>query len=92
MLFRSDVIADGIAASLEELLQAARGKQARTKGAPGSKATPQPKDFPDSNARSSNGGPRPILPTGRTRPSRGPAADMRAKRERGSRPVRKPRS
>ena len=87
-----DVIADGIAASLEELLQAARGKQARTKGAPGSKATPQPKDFPDSNARSSNGGPRPILPTGRTRPSRGPAADMRAKRERGSRPVRKPRS
>jgi WS/DGAT/MGAT family acyltransferase len=99
-----DVIADGIAASLEELLQAARGKQARTKGAPGSKeapqpkeppqskATPQAKDFPDSNARSSNGGPRPILPTGRTRPSRGPAADMRAKRERGSRPVRKPRS
>ena len=85
-----DVIADGIAASLEELLAAARSKQGRPKGAPESKRTPQAHDFAGSQPRSSNGGPRPILPTGRSRPSRGPAADMRAKRERGSRPARKP--
>ena len=99
-----DVIADGIAASLQELLQAARDKQARPKEAPQAEESPQAeetpqaeespqaKEFPGSQPRGSNGGPRPILPTGRTRPSGGPAADMRAKRERGSRPARKPRT
>jgi diacylglycerol O-acyltransferase len=91
-----DVIADGIAASLQELLAAARSKQGRPKVVPRSKQTPQSKRTPQANeftgseSRRSNGGPRPILPTGRSRPSRGPAADMRAKRERGSRPARKP--
>jgi diacylglycerol O-acyltransferase len=90
-----DVIADGIAASLEELLQAARGKQPRSKGTPlaeavpRTKPAPQARDTPGSAPRSSNGVPRPILPKARSRPSRGPAADMRAKRERGSRPARK---
>jgi diacylglycerol O-acyltransferase len=69
----------------------------RSKQTPPAQPTPQPKrppaqDFSGSRPPSSNGGPRPILPSGRARPSRGPAADMRAKRERGSRPARKPRS
>jgi WS/DGAT/MGAT family acyltransferase len=90
-----DVIADGIAASLEELLAAARSRHGRPNGVrhanetPRPKATPQANDFAGSEPRSSNGGPRPILPTGRSRPARGPAADMRAKRERGSQPAPK---
>ena len=36
-----------------------------------------------------NRGPAPIVPKGRARSARGPAADMRAKRERGARPTRK---
>ncbi len=75
-----DLIAEGIEASLQELLDAARGKPARASATRQSAA-----------AGTANGGPAPIVPSGHTRPSRGPAADMRAKRERarGDRPVRK---
>jgi hypothetical protein len=63
-----DVIADGIDASLRELLKAAA--RARPTGAPtGSR-----------NGSPGNGAPSPILPTASTRRGRGPAADMRAKR------------
>jgi WS/DGAT/MGAT family acyltransferase len=79
-----DLIAEGIAASLQELLTVARGGPARTRvgAAPSRPAA----------ANSTNGsgtGPAPIVPKSHTRPKRGPAADMRAKRERGSRPARK---
>jgi diacylglycerol O-acyltransferase / wax synthase len=70
------LFAEGIKASLHELLQAARGKSARqpARGAA---------------APASNGGPAPIVPAEHARPKRGPAADMRAKRVRGARPERK---
>ncbi len=61
------LIAEGIEASLGELLQAARGKAAR---APARRT----------GATSPNGGPAPIIPAGRRRAKQGPAADMRAKR------------
>ncbi len=83
-----DLIADGIAASLAELLGVARGQRPRT-----------PRRSPTSgNGSSGRAGappagakPAPIVPKSRARASRGPAADMRAKRERGSRPARKRR-
>jgi diacylglycerol O-acyltransferase / wax synthase len=71
-----DVIADGLEASLQELLAAARGKPLRS-------VRRQRATAP------SNGGPTPLIPPGRPRAKRGPAADMRAKRTRGSRPQRK---
>ncbi len=81
-----DLIADGIAASLAELLDVARGntprKRRTTKPAKAKAAGQEP-------ASPSNGGPAPIVPAAHARPKRGPAADMRAKRERGSRPARK---
>jgi diacylglycerol O-acyltransferase len=64
------LIAEGIEASLEELLRAARGKAT---GAPAQR----------SSGSSANGGPAPIIPPARARATRGPAADMRAKRARG---------
>jgi WS/DGAT/MGAT family acyltransferase len=70
------LIAEGIEASLHELLQAARG---RSGSRPAHHAP----------AAATNGGPTPILPPSHARPKRGPAADMRAKRTRGSRPERK---
>ena len=80
-----DLIADGIAASLAELLEIARGgKPKRAARAAGAKKAPKPE---------SNGGaadePVPIVPAAHGRPQRGPAADMRAKRQRGSQPARK---
>jgi hypothetical protein len=69
------MLAEGIEASLQELLGAARGKTAPRPARPVAGPT--------------NGGPAPILPAAHARPTRGPAADMRAKRERGSRPQRK---
>jgi WS/DGAT/MGAT family acyltransferase len=82
-----DMIADGIAASLAELLDVARGNDAprrrRTKKPAVAKADGQESGSP------SNGGPAPIVPSAHARPKRGPAADMRAKRQRGSRPARK---
>jgi len=72
-----DVIAEGLDASLQELLAAARGKPLRSVPRRQRSSTP------------TNGGPTPLIPPGRPRAKRGPAADMRAKRARGSRPQRK---
>jgi WS/DGAT/MGAT family acyltransferase len=66
-----DVIADGLDASLHELLDAARGK-------------PRRKSTRTTESSKSNGGPVPILPRG-GRPKRGPAADMRKRGRQGSR-------
>src|SRR5262249_45259187 len=79
-----EVVADGIESSLAELLEAARAKRGRAAFTNG--RTGKPKAAPE---RQSNGGPAPILPSGHGRTKRGPAADMRAKRSRGSRPARK---
>jgi diacylglycerol O-acyltransferase / wax synthase len=81
-----DMIADGIAASLAELLDVVRGnapRRRRPKKPAPAKAAGQESGSP------SNGGPAPIVPAVHARPKRGPAADMRAKRQRGSRPERK---
>jgi diacylglycerol O-acyltransferase len=69
-----DVIADGIDASLAELLDAAR---ARTASNGGEKSR-------NGGQKARNGGPTQILPTAGTRPRQGPAADMRAKRAKRS--------
>jgi diacylglycerol O-acyltransferase / wax synthase len=73
-----DLVAEGIEDALQELLVAARERsgvapRAEVRSGPGN----------------SNGGPVPIVPSDHGRPKRGPAADMRAKRTRGSRPARK---
>jgi WS/DGAT/MGAT family acyltransferase len=75
-----EVVADGIAASLAELLAAARG------GRPG--PGPAAANGNGAPAASANGRPAPIVPPDHGRSKRGPAADMRAKRERGSPPAR----
>jgi diacylglycerol O-acyltransferase / wax synthase len=70
-----DLIADGIEASLEQLLAAARGaRPARTARRVPTAGEPAPSQ---------------IIPSTRQRAQRGPAADMRAKRTRGARPERK---
>ncbi len=83
-----DVVADGIEASLAELLAAARarrGGRGRAAAAANGAGTPAA-DLPAVES----GGPAPIVPTDHARRAkRGPAADMRAKRERGARPARK---
>jgi hypothetical protein len=79
-----DVVADGIEASLAELLAAARGRHPRRAPA-ASNGDGSASAAPASGA----GGPAPIVPAEHGRPKRGPAADMRAKRERGARPPRK---
>ena len=86
-----EVVADGIEASLAELLAAARGRRgeaggvARTRSRPTASGT-APADTPAVE----DGEPAPIIPADHARRTkRGPAADMRAKRERGSRPARK---
>ena len=61
-----DVIADGIDASLRELLEAVPHERPPARRSSGGSAR--------------NGGPAPILPSAAARPTRGPAADMRAKR------------
>jgi diacylglycerol O-acyltransferase / wax synthase len=81
-----EVVADGIEASLAELLAAARGRRpspaapAAVSNGIASAATPD-------NGRG-NGGPAPIVPAAHGRPKQGPAADMRARRQRGSRSAR----
>jgi diacylglycerol O-acyltransferase / wax synthase len=62
-----DVIAEGIAESLAELLRAARAKDSLP---------------PRQPASTGNGTPVQILPTAAARPKHGPATDMRAKRGR----------
>jgi WS/DGAT/MGAT family acyltransferase len=77
-----DVIADGLDAALDELLEVARGK-ARSSGNGGTLRLANGSSQP-------NGGPVSILPKPGARPKRGPAADMRAKRtqRRGPAPER----
>jgi hypothetical protein len=82
-----ELITEGIEASLQELLAVARGgKPSRPRSASksGQNAAERLASAPSPLAR-----PAPIVPSTHARPKRGPAADMRAKRERGSRPARK---
>ncbi len=72
-----DIVARGIQEALDELLAAARTRS----GAPAASSTPK--------EASPNGHSRPILPTTHSRPKSGPAADMRAKRTRSRRSVRR---
>jgi diacylglycerol O-acyltransferase / wax synthase len=78
-----DVIADGIEASLAELLATARAQS----------SPPVPAPERETSSESTNGqgtgAPAQIVPSGHGRAKHGPAADMRAKRTRGSRPERK---
>jgi diacylglycerol O-acyltransferase len=90
-----DLVAEGIEASLAQLLEAARevsGAGPRpTAPATAEHARPSapPNGAPKrSSSTAANGGPMPIVPPDHGRAKRGPAADMRAKRERGSRPSR----
>ena len=73
-----DLIAEGIDASLQELLQAARGKSPRAPARPSAEG--------NGGSAEGNGGPATIIPAARQRAKHGPAADMRAKRTRGPRP------
>jgi WS/DGAT/MGAT family acyltransferase len=96
-----DVIAEGISASLAELLAVARGeKSSRRKPASPGKRAPSGRaattKAPRANGNGSaahagngsgksaaeKGSPARILPEAHGRPTRGPAADMRAKRQR----------
>jgi WS/DGAT/MGAT family acyltransferase len=88
-----DVIADGIDASLRELLEAAPRLRPRAASA-GRAAEPsgparESRSRHDGNGNGRNGGPTPILPRPSARPKSGPAADMRAKRARRSGQTRK---
>jgi diacylglycerol O-acyltransferase / wax synthase len=81
-----DVIADGIDASLGELLDAAAAhaqahSAAGNGGATGARAA---KAAGSTSVGARNGGPKQILPSAGTRPRQGPAADMRAKRAKRS--------
>jgi diacylglycerol O-acyltransferase len=74
-----DIIAEGIEASLAELLEIARQKRGHTSA----DTTPAAARADERTADA-----RPILPTGRSRPNRGPAADMRSGRARARRRTR----
>jgi diacylglycerol O-acyltransferase / wax synthase len=80
-----DVVAEGIETALAELLAAARGGAPHRAAAAANGGTA---GRDRSHQNGSNGGPAPIVPA-HGRAKRGPAADMRAKRERGSRPARR---
>jgi len=71
-----ELIAAGIEDAIEELLAAA----AQGKGPRGSGSVAR-----QGAVRATEPAPRPVLPSGRSRRGRGPAADMRAKRARGQR-------
>ena len=79
------VVADGIETALAELLAAARGGGPRRAAASANGGTAV---AGRDHTNGSNGGPAPIVPV-HGRAKRGPAADMRAKRERGSRSARR---
>jgi WS/DGAT/MGAT family acyltransferase len=84
-----DVIADGLEATLAELLAAARGED-RAPAARAARVNGGSQSKRASAGGEQNGGPAPIMPKGASRSKHGPAADMRAaKRQRGSRPARK---
>jgi diacylglycerol O-acyltransferase len=84
-----DLVAEGIKASLAELLAAARGGKSPRAATPSTNGAP-PADAQAQNGSNGAGTPAPIVPA-HGRAKRGPAADMRAKRERGSRPPRRRR-
>ena len=84
-----DVIAEGIAVALDELLTAARGEPVKQSRATTRSSAPKASNGSKPKPARSNGGPAPIIPTEHGRAKHGPAADMRAKRQRGSRPARK---
>jgi diacylglycerol O-acyltransferase / wax synthase len=86
-----DLIAEGIDASLQELLVAARTKSTRGTRSPAAPAPAKASANGHEDAEIPNGGSASIIPSARSRPTHGPAADMRAKRARGDRPPRKPR-
>jgi WS/DGAT/MGAT family acyltransferase len=73
-----DAIAEGIRESLDELLEAARDRSSRKPAASNGKDDASGEREPDRKPAS-------ILPVQGTRPKRGPAADMRAKRTRSRR-------
>jgi diacylglycerol O-acyltransferase / wax synthase len=79
-----DLVTEGIEASVAELLAAARARRP----APSAVTDGESTAAAASNG-SGKGAPAPIVPPDHGRPKHGPAADMRAKRERGSRPARK---
>ena len=67
-----DVVADGLEESLAELLAAARAKTTGSVNGGHTRVAPR--------SSQPNGGPVSILPSTSSRPTHGPAADMRAKR------------
>ena len=71
-----DVIADGIDASLKELLDAARTRAASN----GAEKSRREREVARRRREARNGGPTKILPAAGPRSKQGPAADMRAKR------------
>ena len=79
-----DEIAEGIDASLRELLDAT--ERTRVRRASGGTGKPRSKGEARNgdNGDGRNGGPNKILPSAGTRPRQGPATDMRAKRARRS--------
>jgi WS/DGAT/MGAT family acyltransferase len=81
-----DVIARGIDQALDELLDVAREKAGRTE----SGRTGSPRSAASHGNGTNGSSPVAILPTAATRPKRGPAADMRAKRQRTRGHPRKP--
>ncbi|HET8977502.1 MAG TPA: wax ester/triacylglycerol synthase family O-acyltransferase [Solirubrobacteraceae bacterium] len=88
-----EVVADGIESALAELLAAARGgrparARARAAGNGNGNGSGNGSAPPVASGNGAIGGPAPIVPA-HGRAKRGPAADMRAKRERGSRPTRR---
>jgi diacylglycerol O-acyltransferase / wax synthase len=93
-----DLIAEGIETSLAELLGAARSRSVRSSQR-ASASRPQPASASNGQVEQravdppastqDKGAPTPILPASHGRATRGPAADMRAKRTRGARPPRK---
>jgi diacylglycerol O-acyltransferase len=76
-----DVIARGIDEALQELLEAARARTQSPRQLPGRR---------QAERRHSGNGQVSVLPSAAARPQRGPAADMRAKRDRRRRTERKP--
>jgi hypothetical protein len=92
-----DVIAEGIELVLEQLLDAARGGEPAAPASPPVHPRRHETNGHEPNAHETNGhepngsGPSPIVPASaaRRRSGRGPSADMRAKRTRGTRPTPK---
>jgi diacylglycerol O-acyltransferase / wax synthase len=107
-----DVVAEGIAASLAELLDVARQHDALSQssasgpaaaavasrgadvaghanGSGGANGASAPDDARVPESAGDEAEPAPIIPPDHARPKHGPAADMRAKRQRGSRPARR---